>query len=215
MVQTTTSLSGTVAPPLRRQMASQSVQYTPPYLTLSSLSPLLSLLPLLSLSLFASIFSLGDSSRRGDSQMHYSASVKPSSKSQLHDPASVHVAVTGPWCKDSVSPLLLPLPSLAYAVQAHQQASSTPGHPHCHQTGHYQCSVAVHQGGQGSRVSVAASSRSLLLHASPLSPLPSLLPFFSPPSSLDLPSLPSSIPPPFSPAEQPTAGPSGERVYQQ
>ena len=80
--------------------------------------------------------------------MHYSASVKPSSKSQLHDPTSVHVAVTGPWCKDSVSPLLLPLPSLAYAVQAYQQASSTPGHPHCHQTGHYQCSVAVHQGGQ-------------------------------------------------------------------
>lgn len=80
--------------------------------------------------------------------MHYSASVKPSSKSRLHDPASVHVAVTGLWCKDSVSPLLLPLPSLAYAVQAYQQASSTPGHPHCHQTGHYQCSVAVHQGGQ-------------------------------------------------------------------
>ena len=148
--------------------------------------------------------------------MHYSASVKPSSKSQLHDPTSVHMAVTGPWCKDSISPLLLPLPSLAYAVQAYQQASSTPGHPHCHQTGHYQCSVAVHQGGQGSRVSVAASSRSLLLHASPLSPLPSLLPFFSPPSSLDLPSLlPSSIPFPFSPAEQPTAGSSGERVYQQ
>ena len=86
---------------------------------------------------------LGDSSWRGDSQMHYSASVKPPGESSHTHVAVANHRVSPPLPHPSPS-----LPPLAYAVQADQQASSSPGHPHCHQTRHYQCSVAVHQGTQ-------------------------------------------------------------------